>query len=599
MRIAIVAPPWLPVPPPAYGGTEAVVDALARGLDAAGHDVLLIGHPDSTCPVRTGVGGACRGGRAHGPSRGRAGARHRRVRAGPRLRRGQRPHDRRARARCVASRPAGGGDEPQPVLAHARTRSTPRSSGADRSWPSPQSHARSTELPIAAVIHHGIDVDTFPVGSGAGGYLAMLTRMTPDKGIERAMRLARAAGVPLRIAAKIREQREHDYFESVIAPLLGTTVEFLGEVDAAGKRELLAGAVGLLNPIEWDEPFGMAMIESLACGTPVVGTPKGAAPEIVSSGTTGFLADDDAGLIDADRPARRDRPRRVPRAHPAIVLDRAHVRAVRRGVRTRDHVPRAAGRCGMSALGSERRQVIAVDVDGTLYDGESIHPDAIAALDAARSEGDTILIVSGRPWRDLPVIAPEIVALATAAVCEDGAVLVDIATGERRRFAEPPPLAVVDELQRARRNRRRGRRGRDRHARRVRRDRPRRGRRASGNAADRAQQELGRDRPDRLQQGHRARACARAPRRTRCPACSRSATPATTSRCSVRPTSRWPSRTQTEPWSMPGSNGRACRAARASPRSCGRTSPHGGNVSGPSPTPTRWPPARRRHGRRR
>jgi hydroxymethylpyrimidine pyrophosphatase-like HAD family hydrolase len=102
----------------------------------------------------------------------------------------------------------------------------------------------------------------------------------------------------------------------------------------------------------------------------------------------------------------------------------------------------------MSAPGNERRQVIAVDVDGTLYDGESIHPDAIAALDAARSEGDTILIVSGRPWRDLPVIAPEIVALAAAAVCEDGAVLVDIATGERRRFAEPPPLAVVDELQR-------------------------------------------------------------------------------------------------------------------------------------------------------
>jgi glycosyltransferase involved in cell wall biosynthesis len=166
------------------------------------------------------------------------------------------------------------------------------------------------------VIHHGIDVDTFPAGNGAGGYLAMLTRMTPDKGIERAMRLARAAGVPLRIAAKIREQREHDYFENVIAPLLGSTVEFLGEVDAAGKRELLADAAGLLNPIEWDEPFGMAMIESLACGTPVVATPKGAAPEIVSSGT-GFLADDDAGLIDAigrlgeiDRDACREHIRR-------------------------------------------------------------------------------------------------------------------------------------------------------------------------------------------------------------------------------------------------------------------------------------------------
>jgi 5-amino-6-(5-phospho-D-ribitylamino)uracil phosphatase len=95
-----------------------------------------------------------------------------------------------------------------------------------------------------------------------------------------------------------------------------------------------------------------------------------------------------------------------------------------------------------------RPQVIAVDVDGTLYDGESIHPDAVAALAEARAEGDTILIVSGRPWRDLPMIAPEIVALATAAVCEDGAVLVDIASGARRRFAEPPPLDVVDDLRR-------------------------------------------------------------------------------------------------------------------------------------------------------
>lgn len=316
MRIAIVAPPWLPVPPPAYGGTEAVVDALARGLDAAGHDVLLIGHPDSTCPVdRASVVPA-----EEATPMGRAAAELEHAIGAYKLAR-----DFDVVSDHTIGGPVHGASHPGlPVVAtnhnpFSRTRDAIYSTivGRGSIVAISESHARSTELPIAAVIHHGIDVDTFPVGDGAGGYLAMLTRMTPDKGIERAIRLARAAGVPLRIAAKIREQREHDYFESVIAPLLGTTVEFLGEVDAAGKRELLAGAVGLLNPIEWDEPFGMAMIESLACGTPVVSTPKGAAPEIVSSGTTGFLADDDAGLIEAvgrlgaiDRNACREHIRR-------------------------------------------------------------------------------------------------------------------------------------------------------------------------------------------------------------------------------------------------------------------------------------------------
>ena len=316
MRIAIVAPPWLPVPPPAYGGTEAVVDALARGLDASGHDVLLIGHPDSACPVaRASVVPA-----GEAVPMGRAAAELEHAIGAYALAR-----DFDVVSDHTIGGPVHGAAYPDlPVVAtnhnpFSRTRNAIYSTlvGRGSIVAISESHARSTTLPIAAVIHHGIDVDTFPVGTGDRGYLAMLTRMTPDKGIERAIRLARAAGVPLKIAAKIREQREHDYFESVIAPLLDSTVEFLGEVDAAGKRELLAGAVGLLNPIEWDEPFGMAMIESLACGTPVVATPKGAAPEIVGSGTTGFLADDDAGLVDAigrldeiDRGACREHIRR-------------------------------------------------------------------------------------------------------------------------------------------------------------------------------------------------------------------------------------------------------------------------------------------------
>jgi glycosyltransferase involved in cell wall biosynthesis len=132
--------------------------------------------------------------------------------------------------------------------------------------------------------------------------------MSPDKGVHRAARLARQAGVPLRIAAKIRTAREQEYFDAEVRPLLGDEVEFIGEVDATGKRELLANAVALLNPTEWAEPFGMTMLESLACGTPVVGTNRGAAPEIVEHGVTGFLGEDDDELLAAiEKAAALDR----------------------------------------------------------------------------------------------------------------------------------------------------------------------------------------------------------------------------------------------------------------------------------------------------
>jgi glycosyltransferase involved in cell wall biosynthesis len=120
--------------------------------------------------------------------------------------------------------------------------------------------------------------------------------MTENKGVHRAIAIAKAAGVPLKIAAKMREPHEREYFETFVEPHLGDGVEYLGEVDADGKRELLASAAALLNPISWREPFGMAMLESLACGTPVVGSPQGAAPEIVVDGVTGFLSDDDEEL---------------------------------------------------------------------------------------------------------------------------------------------------------------------------------------------------------------------------------------------------------------------------------------------------------------
>ncbi len=161
-----------------------------------------------------------------------------------------------------------------------------------------QSHASTTDVPIAAVIHHGIDVDDFPEGAGDGGYIAVLTRMSPDKGVDHAVRLARQPAQPLNIAAKIGEPHEQQYFDDFVRPLLGGDIEFIGEVDADGKRELLAHAAVLLNPTALAEPFGMTMVESLACGTPVVATRRGAATEIVEHGVTGYLGDTDDELTD-------------------------------------------------------------------------------------------------------------------------------------------------------------------------------------------------------------------------------------------------------------------------------------------------------------
>jgi glycosyltransferase involved in cell wall biosynthesis len=146
------------------------------------------------------------------------------------------------------------------------------------------------------VIHHGVDLDHFPLGPG-GDHAAFLGRMSPAKGLDHAIQIARQAGIPLLIAAKMREPNELAWFEHVIRPLLGGDVEYLGEINTADKVQLLAGASFLLNPIGWPEPFGMVMVEALACGTPVLVTLQGAAPEIVDDGLTGFIRDSDAELV--------------------------------------------------------------------------------------------------------------------------------------------------------------------------------------------------------------------------------------------------------------------------------------------------------------
>jgi glycosyltransferase involved in cell wall biosynthesis len=164
------------------------------------------------------------------------------------------------------------------------------------------SHAQralAPRLPFAGVCHNGLALESAPFRARPEGYLAFLGRMSPEKGPADAIRIARRAGLPLLIGAKCREPAEHAYFAEHVAPALGPDVVWLGELNAAEKYELLGGARALLFPIAWPEPFGMVMIEAMACGTPVLATARGSVPEVVADGVTGFVRETPDELIDA------------------------------------------------------------------------------------------------------------------------------------------------------------------------------------------------------------------------------------------------------------------------------------------------------------
>jgi glycosyltransferase involved in cell wall biosynthesis len=310
VRIGIIAPPWIPVPPPMYGGTEAVLDTLARGLQDAGHDVLLFASADSTCAVPTasifpeGLGLGVSGSASE--LRHVIAAYEAMAQFGADV-----VHDHSLVGPFYA--------QTLPGVAVVTTAHGPFTSDLGDLYRalgdrvpviaiSADHASRPGDVPIASMIHHGVRVDDHPFGSGSGGYAVFLGRMHPDKGVDTACHVARNAGMPLRIAAKMREPAEKTWFASTVKPLLSDEITYVGELGPADKLDLLADAVCLLNPIAWSEPFGMVMIESLACGTPVVVTPCGAAREIVDDGVTGFVRASIAGLaLAAQRSPSLDR----------------------------------------------------------------------------------------------------------------------------------------------------------------------------------------------------------------------------------------------------------------------------------------------------
>jgi glycosyltransferase involved in cell wall biosynthesis len=164
------------------------------------------------------------------------------------------------------------------------------------------SNAQRKPIPRAswrATVYHGLPGELYSFEERPGKYLAFIGRISPEKGLDRAIQAAIRAEMPIRIAAKV-DKVDREYFEAIIKPLLDhPLVEYIGEIGEGDKQEFLAGAFALTFLIDWPEPFGLAMIEALACGTPVIAFRRGSVPEIIEDGRTGFIVESVDDAVDA------------------------------------------------------------------------------------------------------------------------------------------------------------------------------------------------------------------------------------------------------------------------------------------------------------
>jgi glycosyltransferase involved in cell wall biosynthesis len=314
MRIAQVAPLAEAIPPRLYGGTERVVSWLTEELVRHGHDVTLFASGDSRTAAR--LVPCCETGlRLAGFSNHTASL----LVMLDEVRRRAREFDvihfhtdllqyplfRGFSDKCVTTL-HGRLDLPD---FHPIYRAYPRAA-----FVSISDSQRAPMPPVnwRATVHHGLPPSLFPSGSGGGGYLAFLGRISPEKRPDRAIEIAKRAGVPLKIAAKV-DREDQRYFDHIVKPLLDhPLIEFVGELDDCGKRGFLGDALALLFPIDWPEPFGLVMIEAMSCGTPVIAWRNGSVPEIIADGVNGLVVD---SIEDAARAVDR-----------AQAMDRAQVR---------------------------------------------------------------------------------------------------------------------------------------------------------------------------------------------------------------------------------------------------------------------------------
>ena len=302
MNIGLLCPVWFPVPPEGYGGIERVVAILADGLVDAGHDVTLFASGDSrtkanlaavfpeapsaqigrtfwelkhalSCFSRadefdvindhTGMLGATLGATVSTPV-----------------------------AHTVHGPLTGEPGEIYEVISRVAPRVGLISISMNQRKPKP-------DLNWIANCHNALDFSVYPVKPHRGDYLLFLGRFSPDKGAHRAVAVAMQTGLPLKLAGKMQEPKEREYFHQFVEPHLVDGIEYLGEVTHGEKVELLQNARATLFPIEWEEPFGLVMIESMACGTPVIATRWGAVPEVIEHGRSGIIVDDYREMGDA------------------------------------------------------------------------------------------------------------------------------------------------------------------------------------------------------------------------------------------------------------------------------------------------------------
>ncbi len=164
------------------------------------------------------------------------------------------------------------------------------------------SNSQRKPLPQAnwvGTVYHGLPVDLLSLGEGKGNYLAFLGRISPEKGLEKAIEWAKASKIKLKIAAKV-DEADKKYFETEIRHLLNDPlIEFVGEINEKEKKNFLGNAEALLFPVDWNEPFGMVMIEAMACGTPVIAIERGSVPEVIDNGKTGFIVKSTSEAIEA------------------------------------------------------------------------------------------------------------------------------------------------------------------------------------------------------------------------------------------------------------------------------------------------------------
>src|SRR5262245_8562689 len=297
MRIAQLPPLHEAVPPLRYGGTERVVSWLTEALVRRGHDVTLFATGDSRTAARL-VEVAPRGLRQAGVMDTMA----------PQVLSCCLLRDRLTEVDVVHSHldyyPLAMrrlGDPPLVTTLHGRL-DLPEIAPLYRRFGQPvvsisdAQRAPLRDLRWVATVHHGLPLADYPPGPGAGDYLVFLGRMSPEKLPHAAIDLARRAGIRPVLAAKV-ELADRDYFEEAVVPRLREPgIEYVGETDFAETLALLQNARALLFPILWPEPFGLAMIEAMACGTPVITRRYGSTPEVVAHGKVGFVCDDDRGL---------------------------------------------------------------------------------------------------------------------------------------------------------------------------------------------------------------------------------------------------------------------------------------------------------------